>query len=61
MENLQRFLNRADGIEQASISGMSVFGADCSRFRGNKTFVLSILTYLQTVFTLTPIALLMVW
>ena len=40
MENLQRFLNRADGIEQASISGMSIFGADCSGLSCNKTFVL---------------------
>ena len=40
MEKIDWFLNRGDGIEQASISGMSIFGADCSGLSCNKTFVL---------------------
>ena len=39
MEKINWFLDRTDGIEEASISGMSVFGADCSWLSCNKTFV----------------------
>lgn len=40
MEKIDWFLDRANGIEEASVSTAAIFGADCSGSRGNEAFVL---------------------